>query len=114
MPPSGNQTWLSAYFAQSKKQVGVYLRFIRDSAFGKAAYDALLAEKEQIEAELGFQPEWSDEDGKRGIAIRMNYADLSNEANRREITDFFQDRLNRFVNVFRSRLERLANSLGVG
>ncbi|MCU0522906.1 MAG: DUF4268 domain-containing protein [Anaerolineae bacterium] len=112
--PCGNQGWLSAYFAQSKKQVGVYLRFERNSAFGKAAYDAFVAEKETIEKELEFQPEWSDKDGKFSIATRMSYTDLSDPAVMDQIRAFFHDRLNRFVNVFRPRLERMVRELEKG
>jgi hypothetical protein len=114
MPPSSSEAWLSAYFAQSRNQVGVYLRFLKDSAFGKSAYESLLAERDAIEQELGFAPEWSAKDGRFSVAIRRSYADLDSAASQREIAAFFAGHLNRFVNAFRPRLERMARGLGEG
>jgi hypothetical protein len=73
-----------------------------------------VAERETIEKELVFQPEWSNKDGKFSIATRMSYTSLNDPAVMEEIRAFFQDRLNRFVNIFRPRLERMARELEKG
>ena len=111
MPPSGGTAWVSAYFAQSKSRVGVYLTFTRNTQFAPVAWKALKAEAKQIEEELGVPVDWlTDEDGKFMVACRMSYEKLDGRG-LDEIRKFFADRINRFVNVFRPRLERLVEKL---
>jgi len=109
MPPSGSQAWVSAFFAQSTRTAGVYLRFAK-GVFGDTAYQQLLEDKQAIERELGVPVEWSSRDGKNSVASRITYADLAKPEEIERITSFFADRLNRFVTVFRPRLRKIADA----
>lgn len=112
MPPSGGTAWISAYFALSKNRVGVYLTFARGGAFASLAWASFKAEESEIRAELGFETIWSDEgDGKYGIGSRLPYNDIQKPETLVEIREFFRTRINRYVSVFRPRLERIAASL---
>jgi hypothetical protein len=111
MPPSGSTAWVSAYFAQSKGRVGVYLTFAKGSGFGLEAWSALRDDREAIEEELGFKPEWLEEDGKYWVGIRSPIRDVTSEDARQAIKHFFAEKVNKFVSVFRPRLERIANQL---
>ena len=110
MPPSGSQAWVSAYFASSQNCVGVYLRFTKGN-FGDSAYHRLLEDREAIDEELVIPVEWKSVGGQHSVIIRRDYANPLDEAHREEILAFFANTLNKFVNVFRPRLERIAESL---
>lgn len=109
-PPSGSQAWISAYFAQSKKQVGVYFRFLRD-AYGDTAYKILIEDREAIEAEMQMKIDWWGPTGKPGLATAITYDSLESEETRAQISQFFATTINRFVNVLRPRLTRIARDL---
>lgn len=108
LPPSADVSWLSAFLARSSSRVGVYLTFIH-GAFGDQAYTYLYEDREAIEAEIDIPILWESNNGKHRIVIRKYIEDPWGEQSRDEIYDFFADTLNRFVNVFRPRLERLAS-----
>lgn len=110
MPPSGGQAWVSAYFASSQHCVGVYLRFTRGN-FADAAYQRLLEDQDTITSELGLPVEWQSIGGQHSVIIRREYENPLDERYRDEILDFFATTLNIFVNVFRPRLERIAEEL---
>ncbi|MEO8198634.1 MAG: DUF4268 domain-containing protein [Thermoanaerobaculia bacterium] len=112
MPPSRSLAWVSAYFAQSKKQVGVYLRLTNSDA-GKSLYDALWEQRQDIEKELGSPMTWTDRNGKYGISITMPYDDLAKPSTEDSIERFFKEWLNRFISTFRPKLERLSSELGL-
>lgn len=112
MPPSATMAWVSAYFAPSKQRVGVYLTFAR-GAFGDESFRILMADKEAIDNELGIDVEWIPEAASKGlrrnnVSRRKHFEDVLATANRPAIKAFFTDTVNRFVNVFRPRLERIA------
>ena len=108
LPPGGEVCWVSAFLARSTSRVGVYLTFIR-GAFGDHAYASLYEDREAIEAEIGIPIQWESNKGKYRIVIRKPIDDPWDEQYRDEIYDFFADALNRFVNVFRPRLEKIAS-----
>ena len=87
-PPSGSQAWISAYFAQSKKQVGVYFRFQR-GAYADSAYKLLLEDREAIEAELDCAVNWRDLRVKTGLGTAMTYDTLEDPATRLRISEYF-------------------------
>ncbi|EED33614.1 conserved hypothetical protein [gamma proteobacterium NOR5-3] len=95
MPPDKNQAWLSAYFQGSQGKIGVYLRFARNG-FGDVAYPALLAEKDQIEKELGAPVEWRSKDGQHSVVLAMPLEDPTSESNLPIAKAFFADTLNKF------------------
>lgn len=112
MPPSSTLAWVSAYFSQSKKQVGVYLRLTNSDA-GKSLFDALKEQRQEIEQALGPSLVWTDKNGKYGISITMPYDDLSQQESVAAIEGFFKLWLNRFISTFRPRLERVSAELGL-
>jgi hypothetical protein len=110
LPPSSSVAWVSAYFSQSRRQVGVYLR-LADSDAGKSLFDALKEQREELENELGSPMIWTDRNGKYGISIAMSYDDLTRQE--AAIEQFFRKWLNRFISTFRPRLTRLSTELGL-
>lgn len=110
MPPSGAAAWVSAYFAQSKKQVGVYLTFARD--FAVVAWPELLAQRTDIDREMGHSPTWEDQgNGKYYISERLAYDSLDDPATLARISEFFETRINAYVTAFRPRLARIAEKM---
>ena len=68
--------------------------------------------KEKIEEDLGIPIEWDEpEPGKYVISSYRHYDDLRDKKYREEMIQFQIDRLNRFVNVFRPRLEAISEDL---
>lgn len=107
MPPGMSEAWVSAYFIQSKGNVGVYLTF---AAGGMAdrLWGALIEERAEIEKEIGVPIEWRKrQKGKYGISHTVKYSDPRDPKHREEIQSMLSDVLNRFVNTFRHRLRRL-------
>jgi hypothetical protein len=109
MPPPA-QSWLTVYFLQKKNEVGVFLTFLR-GAFGDRAYDILLAEREQIEKEIGISIEWKSDGSKHVIRNHHAFPDVRAEQHRGEIKSYLKDTINRFVSVFRPRLARIVSEL---
>lgn len=107
MPPSGGTAWITVFFSQASGYVGVFLTFTR-GAFAEKAYNALLSERAEIDAELVVPVSWESVEGKYSITARKSFPDLRSVTDRDEIKRFFADRVNRFVNVFRPRLARIA------
>lgn len=111
MPPANDVAWVSAYFAQSKQRVGVYLRLV-NSDIGRRVFEAVKERRAEIDAEFGGAIVWTDKNGKYGIAVRMPYDDLGNEATLRAIEVFFQTWLNRFISYFRPLLTSISAEQG--
>lgn len=111
MPPGGGgQAWVTMYFSQRSKRVGVFLTFAR-GALADDFYQRLLLQKEQIDLELGIDTVWDAVDGKYAIGSFSSFPDLLDPANEERIKSFLRDAINRYVNVFRPRLEKLAEEL---
>jgi hypothetical protein len=107
MPPSGGVSWVSLFFSKRERRVGAYLTFTKGT-FGDRAYTELHGDRTEIEEEFGRQLEWESEGGKHKIALRTEFDDLWANTNRVALKAFFADTANRFVNVFRPRLRRIA------
>ena len=106
MPPSPGQAWLTVYFYKQKEEVGVFLTFIR-GPLADSVYEKLLSDQEAINKELGIDVVWTSENGKHSITFKNHYSDIRALENRTAIKEFLKDSINRFVNVFRPRLERI-------
>ena len=104
-PSQSKYAWISAYFAKSSKQVGVYFR-CRNDEIGNAIFQRLSEEKEAIRKELGENVTWgwAEDDGP---SVRLAYDDVFNTGNRKAIKAFFCEWLNTFVNVFRPRMKNI-------
>lgn len=90
--------------------MGVYFRFQR-GAYGDAAYQLLLNEREDIDRELGTDVRWWGSEGKPGLGTFITYDKLDDAATLARISEFFSDRLNKFVNALRPRLDRIAREI---
>jgi len=109
MPPSGGQSWITVYFYKQNSEIGVFLTFIRGE-FANLAYADLLSQRDAIDAELGIQIDWQSDGEKHKLLLNKHFPDLRAVENRAAIKAFFSDTLNRFVNVFRPRLQRLVDN----
>jgi hypothetical protein len=105
--PSKSNAWITVYFFHKGKEVGVFLTFSKGT-LADMLYQRLLEDKEAIEKELGLEVGWkSDEDKKYSIHTNKHFPDLRAPEYREEIKTYLSDMANRFVNVFRPRIERI-------
>jgi hypothetical protein len=106
MMPNGSNGWISAYVAPSVNRAGVYLTFSK-GPIGDRLYAALSEDKEAIERALGIPIEWESDGKKHWIVTANNYSGRLLEDHAEEIRAKVADHVNRYVNVFRPRLEKL-------
>lgn len=109
MPPGGSYAWIGAYVAQSQGRAGVYLTF--GKAFDRARdfYDALLAERDDIERSIGVKLDWTFSGDKAWIsAPTVKFTVFDDLAEQQRVARELADMSNRFVNAFRFRLEALS------
>ena len=104
--PKGSTAWVSAYVAPSVKRAGVYLTFTK-GPIGDRLYAALKDDKVEIERALGIPVEWESDGAKHWIVSAKNYGGRLIEDHAEEIQARMADHVNRYVNVFRPRLEKL-------
>jgi len=107
--PKGSNAWVSAYLLQSGQRAGVYLTFAK-GPIGDRLYATLAEDKVAIEKEIGIPIEW-ESDGKKHVisAPERSYSGRLIEDHGPEVQAMMADRVNRFVNVFRPRLEKLVS-----
>jgi len=107
--PKGSDAWVSAYLMQSGQRAGVYLTFAK-GPIGNRLYAALNEDKAAIEKELGIPVQWESDGKKHWIsAPETSYTGRLIEDHGPEVQAMMADRVNRFVNVFRPRLEKLVH-----
>ena len=104
--PSVRFCWISAYFSKYTETVGVYLRFARQEV-GDTVFHALKDKQEEIEEDLGFAPEWSENDGVFNVGVSQRFRNVHAEDCRPAIKAYFSTNINQFVNVFRPRILRV-------
>jgi len=111
--PKTYYSWLTIHFDKKNSQVRVLLDFRRNKS--DDLYEKLVSEQEEINKDLGLDVEWTSVIGKKGvkngISIHKKFDDLFAESNRDQIKGFFSDSVNRFVNTFRPRLQRIIDEL---
>ncbi|MBP1714168.1 MAG: exonuclease [Deltaproteobacteria bacterium] len=105
MPTKGN-AWITIYFSQKNREVGVYLKILKGS-LGEMLYSRLMNDREAIDKELGIPVTWSSKTDDRFIIVRKTFPDLKSSKYREPIKAWLAESLNLFVNVFRVRLERI-------
>jgi hypothetical protein len=66
-----------------------------------------VAERDAIEKELAIPVEWESNDGKYMIIARRSYPGKILSEHRCDAKTWIADRVNRFVTVFRPRVEAL-------
>jgi hypothetical protein len=97
--------WVSAYLAQSSGKIGVYLTFAK-GPIGDRLYKILEGDKESVNDALGVPVSWESDGAKHWIIDREFFTGVLIEEHRSQIHSWFIDRVNRFINVFRPRIER--------
>jgi len=105
-PGNDKKAWISAYFSNSTKRVGVYFRTSNDQK-GKEILTMLEFQKAQIKEELGSRILCTIEESDNFV-VRLQCDDVFSNENRLAIMGFFNIWLNVFVNVFRPRLKVIA------
>lgn len=101
-----NQSWISAYIAQSALVGGVYLSFSKACDKAQEYYERLLAEREHIEKAIGTPLSWENNGQKIFISVpHVTFSDLNNVSERKKVQGYLADMSNRMVNAFRHRLE---------
>jgi hypothetical protein len=106
MMPTGSEAWVSAYVSPSVNRAGVYLTFSK-GPIGDRLYAALKDDKEEIERALGIPVEWESDSKKHWIVTPNSYPGRLLDDHADDIRRTMADHVNRYVNVFRPRLERL-------
>ncbi len=101
-PGKSRRAWVSAYFMKSKNRVGVYFRCQKDLE-GREIYSFLDEDKEKIHLEAGHDSVWAWDVGD-GVGYRMNCDDVFDDNKREEIKEFFKDKINQLINIFRPRM----------
>jgi hypothetical protein len=105
--PEGSGGWISAYLSQSKGQAGVYVTFPRGGA-GDRLIALLEGKKEEIDAALGVRVEWvSTPDGRRRGVVKKNFPGDLLVDSRQATQEWLADMTQRFVSVFRPRIEAM-------
>ncbi len=108
--PKGANAWITLYFYQKDNRAGVFLTFTRGNLADRI-FEHLSKDKVRIEAELGIPVSWDSEKGKHSVSSGKNFPNLRDPIYRTEIKTFLADRSNRFVNVFRHRIERIVEEI---
>lgn len=102
-----NGNWISCAFVASKKKVVVYFKF-EESPRGLSQKQLLGVYKDAIKKELGMGVKWSwDEKKYEAFSVSKNIEDVYSSENKEVIISFFNNWLNKFVNVLRPRLKKI-------
>ena len=106
MPPGGGQCWVSTYLARSWNRIGVYLAISRKFDRATEILEYLKSDREAIDASFKEPLEWrQNPDGSHAIAAGRPLGDWRDPVTRADQLAYLLDLTNRFVNVFRPRLE---------
>jgi hypothetical protein len=108
--PAKSNAWITIYFFQKTKEVGLYLTFPRGS-MGNILYEKLIEDKQMIERDLGILVNWKSADGKHLIEVHKVFPDLYAPKYREPIKLWLAEHANLFVNVFRPRIERIMEEI---
>lgn len=111
--PRGSKGWVSAYVAQSLGFCGVYITFER-GPLAEQIYASFLVDRDTIEKDIGSPLIWENVYGKCSVAIRRPYSGRILVDHRKEAQEWLADYVNRFVTVFRPRVEAFLRETGAG
>jgi hypothetical protein len=104
--PKNTQAWVSAFIAPSRHRAGVYLTFYK-GPIGDRLYEALLSDKVGIERALDMPVQWESDGSKHAVVSRKSYPGLLIDEHAEAAQRTLADWTNRYINVFRPRLEKL-------
>jgi hypothetical protein len=106
LPPSGQTCWMGVSLSRGTDTASVYITWLRSYELSRDLFEALRAQKEDIEREVGRPLVWTaGEDGKFVIAVRQPLGDLSAAVTREAALAFLATFTNRMVNALRGRIE---------
>lgn len=108
--PKGSNAWITVYRYRKHNTVGVYLTCYKGE-FGDRLFERLREDRERIDRELDVPADWTSEDGKHRIEVFKQFPDIHDPQYRDAMLEFLADRTNRFVNAFRSRIQRIVEEL---
>lgn len=113
--PRGGTTikdnWITLYLARSSNQAGIFFTGTR-TGFGGEIARAMLPEIEDILEELGPEARQTEpKSGKINIGEAHILGSLHDPNNRAQLVEWMRERVNRYVNVFRPRVEAIAETL---
>lgn len=111
MPPSGGQAWITVYMSGSKHEVGAFLTFAKGD-LANHFYEALSDEKDEINKDIGISIVWDSDGDKHRIVSHLDITDIRSKDNEEKLLKYYSDTINRFVNTFRPRLQRLSETYG--
>jgi hypothetical protein len=111
MMPKASGAWVSAYVAPSKSNAGVFLTFPR-GPIGDRLYATLEADRSTVERELGVPVHWKSDGQKHYISTFTAFGGSLLVEHAVEVRRALADWTNRYVNVFRPRIEKLTREIG--
>ena len=108
--PKGSNAWITVYRYRRLNTVGVYLTCYKGE-FGDRLFERLREDRARIDDELAVPVDWTSDDGKHRIESFKQFPDIHDPQYRDAMLDFLADRTNRFVNAFRTRIQRIVEEL---
>lgn len=113
--PRGGSTikdnWLTLYLMRSSDKAGIFFTGTRNG-FGGEIARSLLSELDDILEELGPDAQQNEpKTGKIDIGEQRALGSLDDPEHRAELVNWMRERVNRYVNVFRPRVEAIAEQL---
>ncbi len=101
------EVWVSAFFSQSTKSIGVYFSGRKNEEINHFLDVFLFENFDDIKSELGEELQFYPKDsGKKGFFVTMSVEDVYDRKYRKEIKSFFNRWINEFINVLRPRIDR--------
>jgi hypothetical protein len=101
-------TWIGPY---GGNKAGVYLTFAKGED-SDAIYQQLLAQRSEIEKDIGLPTTWTSRNGKHVVSTDKQFVDVLSAEERNHAHEFLSDTLNRYVNALRHRLVSLDTKNG--
>ncbi|GAB3554746.1 hypothetical protein GCM10027343_43060 [Noviherbaspirillum agri] len=114
LPPGRSQCWISAYVSKGKNEAGVYLAMGSGYERASEIMEELTKEKDVLQAEIGLPLQWKATWTPFYIGVSTSYSSLEDATERRRVLEFLVSLTNRFVTVFRPRMEQFTNASDVG
>jgi len=100
--------WVSATLNAAERRAGIELN-MRNSPDAKANFEALLSQKDAVEAEFGQPLAWLPLPGKKSSRVAAYKLDIDplEEANWPHLLDWMQTTFDSFQKIFRDRIRKL-------
>jgi len=108
----GTNIWVTVFRSQSDNVVGVF-GGVRRGTVGVTIQQQLRTDRDDIDRELGLDVDWGDRDARYFPISRVPTGDLGDLDHRARVISWLRDTLNRYVNVFRPRVQKIASELGI-